>query len=254
MTAGASAPTLTRPPPVATGDCSACPSVRPGFAEDSGYGARRGRAPSSCFWFPRPPEELCVPALSLPELRSLANGGPARVGLLPIRTNGIPQQDDLEIQIPLDKSHDGCPDDALLAEPDCRLTFGLDHRDAQATVVDRGDLVETMTTLGVMLGNHRLTAELMLSCGPASGPVVVTAPEFVHRFRRAAVHAPQFLQPAEARHGHDLARVGFLLSALRVTVQAEQTDQGLEREPLEYQGREDDSERGEDDEPTPWER
>src|SRR3954463_13701742 len=109
MTAGASAPTPTRPPPVATGDCPACPSARPEFAEDSGYGARRGRAPSSCFWFPRPPEELCVLPLSLPEPRSR----PARVGLLPVRTNGIPQQDDLEIHIPLDKSHDGGPDDAL---------------------------------------------------------------------------------------------------------------------------------------------
>jgi hypothetical protein len=113
--------------------------------------------------------------------------------------------------------------------------------------------METIVTVAGMLGNDRLIAELPLSCRPPSGSVVVTSPEVVHRFRRAAVHALQLLQPTEACQGHDVARVRFLPGALRVTVQAEQADQGLESEPLEHQGGEDDSERGEDDEATPWE-
>jgi hypothetical protein len=48
-------------------------------------------------------------------------------------------------------------------------------------------------------------------------------------------------------------RVRFLPGGLRVTVQGEQADQGLESEPLEHQGREHDPEGGEDDEATPWE-
>jgi len=133
------------------------------------------------------------------------------------------------------------------------MTLGLDHRDAEATIVERGHLVETIVTVAGMLGNDRLTAELLLSCRPPSGSVAVTSPEVVHRFRRAAVHALQLLQPTEARQGQDLAGVRFLPGALRVTVQAEQADQGLENEPLEHQGREHDSEGGEDDEATFWE-